>query len=234
MSEQPKSLAAKMAGVMGDVPTMIKNGTNQQQRYQYVTAEDVKAAIRPLLKRHGIAVYSEMTDVKRETGNNKNGTLTVTVLAKMRFTLASADTDESMTCEWYGEANDYADKAVNKAATAAEKYWLINTFLLSTTEALESDEETVETPVYAQPAPQPNIIHDGRYPVETPGRITKSQMAAIGELSKAVWGGEVKEKGAEYVRRVYGCALAELSDHEAARLVTDLQRKVTTKEAAPA
>jgi hypothetical protein len=228
----PKSLAARMVAVMGDVPTMIKNGQNVAQKYEYVTAEDVKASIRPLLKKHGIAVFSEITDVQRETSVNKNGTLVVSVLVKMRFTLACAETDETMECEWYGEANDYADKAVNKGSTAAEKYWLISTFLLSTTEP-DADEETIEH-VYQQPAPTPNIIHDGRYPVETPGRITKSQMAAIGELSKAVWGGEVKEKGAEYVRRVYGCALAELSDHEAARLVTDLQRKVTTKEAAPA
>ena len=144
-----KSLAAKMAAIMGDVPTMIKNGQNIQQKYLYVTAEDVKAAIRPLLKKHKVAVFSSMVDVQRESAINKNNSVVVTVLAKMRFTLVCGETGETMECEWYGEANDYADKAVNKAATAAEKYWLINTFLLSTTEP-ESDEETVET---APPAP---------------------------------------------------------------------------------
>jgi hypothetical protein len=144
-----KSLAAKMALVMGDAPTMIKNGQNVAQRYEYVTADDVKAAIRPLLKKHGIAVFSAMTDVTRETGTNKNGTHTVTVLAKMMFSLVCTETGECVNCEWYGEANDYADKAVNKAATAAEKYWLINTFLLSTTEP-ESDEETIEQAAPAQ------------------------------------------------------------------------------------
>src|SRR5688500_980868 len=97
-----KSLAAKMAAVMGDVPTMIKNGTNQQQRYQYVTAEDVKAAIRPLLKKHKLAVFSAMTDVQRETSVNKNQTTVVTVIAKMRFTVVCGETGESMACDWYG------------------------------------------------------------------------------------------------------------------------------------
>ncbi len=148
MAEQ-KSLAVKMAAIMGDVPTMIKNGQNIQQKYQYVTAEDVKAAIRPLLKKHKVAIFSQMVDVQRESNINKNGSTVVTVLAKMRFTVVCGETGETMECSWYGEANDFADKAVNKAATAAEKYWLINTFLLSTTEP-ESDEETIES---APPAP---------------------------------------------------------------------------------
>lgn len=141
----PKSLAAKMAAIMGEVPTMIKNGQNVQQKYQYVTAEDVKAAIRPLLKKHNVAIFSQMTDVQRESNINKNGSTVVTVVARMVFTLVDGDTGESQECAWYGEANDFADKAVNKAATAAEKYWLINTFLLSTSEP-ETDEETIEVP----------------------------------------------------------------------------------------
>jgi hypothetical protein len=168
VSEQPtKSLAARMVGVMGDVPTMIKTGRNVAQKYEYVTAEDVKAIVRPLLRKHGIAVFSEITDVQRETSVNKNGTLVVSVLVKMRFTLACAETGETMACEWYGEANDYADKAVNKGSTAAEKYFLISTFLLSTSEP-DADEETIE-----QAAPTP---------------ISKEQYDKINSLGKSVYG----------------------------------------------
>lgn len=130
---------------MGDVPTMIRNGQNTAQKYAYVTAEDVKAAIRPLLAKHRVSLFAEMVEVQRETSVNKNGTGVVTVIAKMRFTFLCGDTGEKMACDWFGEANDYADKCVNKAATAATKYFLINTFLLSTTEP-ESDEEEVPAP----------------------------------------------------------------------------------------
>jgi hypothetical protein len=224
MSDLPKSLARKMAAVMGDAPTMIKNGQNVAQRYEYVTADDVKAAIRPLLKKHGIAVFSAMTDVTRETGTNKNGTHTVTVLAKMMFSLVCTETGECVNCEWYGEANDYADKAVNKAATAAEKYWLINTFLLSTTEP-ESDEVTISMELPEIKIPESLTAADGRYPVEPAGRITKTQMATIRELSKARWGEDYKDEGVAYVMRVYGCALADLSDHDAERMIADLKSK---------
>jgi hypothetical protein len=224
MSEQPKSLAAKMAAIMGEVATMTKDGTNAAQKYNFTTAEQVKAALRPLLKKHKVALFANMLDVTRETSINKNGTTVVTVIAKMCFTLVCGDTGERMDCIWYGEANDYADKACNKAATAATKYFLTNTFLLSTTEP-ESDEETIEQVAAAE------THFDGRYPVEPAGRINKAQMAAIRELSKAVWGEDVKDEGVAYVARVYGCALAELSDHEADRMIADLKRKT---EAVPA
>jgi hypothetical protein len=56
-------------------------------------------------------------------------------------------------------------------------------------------------------------------------------MAAIRELSKGVWGDEYKDKGAEYVKRVYGCGLTELTDTEGERMIADLKRKA---EAVPA
>jgi hypothetical protein len=64
-----------------------------------------------------------------------------------------------------------------------------------------------------------------RYPVEPAGRITKTQMATIRELSKARWGEDYKDEGVAYVMRVYGCALADLSDHEAERMIADLKSK---------
>jgi hypothetical protein len=70
-----------------------------------------------------------------------------------------------------------------------------------------------------------------RYPVEPAGRITKTQMATIRELSKARWGEDYKDEGVAYVMRVYGCALADLSDHEAERMIADLKSKT---EAVPA
>jgi hypothetical protein len=75
------------------------------------------------------------------------------------------------------------------------------------------------------------VVTDGRYPVEPAGRITKTQMATIRELSKARWGEDYKDEGVAYVMRVYGCALADLSDHEAERMIADLKSKT---EAVPA
>jgi hypothetical protein len=69
------------------------------------------------------------------------------------------------------------------------------------------------------------VVTDGRYPVEPAGRITKTQMATIRELSKARWGEDYKDEGVAYVARVYGCALADLSDHEAELMIADLKQR---------
>jgi|GEM_PF-4547377 len=48
------------------------------------------------------------------------------------YTLACGDTGATITTRWTGEAADSQDKGINKAATAALKYWLLKTFLIST------------------------------------------------------------------------------------------------------
>ena len=210
MSNPPKSLAAKMAAIMNDVPTMIRNGQNQQQKYLYVTAEDVKASIRPLMSKHKVAMFANMLDVQRETSINKNQTLVVTVIAKMCFTLVCGETGEQMECIWFGEANDYADKAVNKAATAAEKYFLINTFLLSTTEP-DADEVTIDSPPPAQVAP-----------------ITADQYAAINALGKSLYVREWADEARELVHRFTDGQTrkaSELTEAQAAAMYTHLQKE---------
>jgi hypothetical protein len=182
------ALAVKMSLIMGSVPKMIKNGNNVAQHYSFVTAEDVKATIRPLLKKHGVALFSEMHDIQRATSANKNGTTVVTVVVRMRFTLVDGESGESRSCEWIGEANDYADKAVNKAATAAEKYWLINTFLLSTSEVLQDADEisiSIDESVRLASVDVASAQYQGKTPPEqkaskqTRTRLSEGQVANI-------------------------------------------------------
>lgn len=210
MSNPPQSLAAKMAAIMGDVPTMIKNGQNVQQKYLYVTAEDVKAALRPLFKKYNIAVFSSMVGVDRKEGTTKSGGASMTTVARMRFILMCGETGEKMECEWFGESTDYGDKSVNKAATAAEKYWLINTFLLSTTEP-DADQETIE---HAAPA-QPSII-------------TPDQFSAINALGNSLYGDEWKLTGRALVDRFTNGITnkpKEMTEMEAAALYQYLQEE---------
>jgi len=60
------------------------------------------------------------------------GSKGVNVTIQFTFTFKNAD-DPSQTevVHWTGEANDYGDKATNKAATAALKYCLMRTFNIS-------------------------------------------------------------------------------------------------------
>ena len=52
-------------------------------------------------------------------------------LAKNYKKLADKPEDKFTSSPWYAEAKDSSDKALNKLSTAAQKYWLIRTFLIS-------------------------------------------------------------------------------------------------------
>ncbi len=116
-------LYAKLARVMGKLERLPKNGWNEHFSYAFATDADVADAIRPLLADEGIAVLVSSKEPKFEAQ---------TTLLPVVIRLVDSETGQSETFEWTGQAMDRQDKGINKAATAAIKYWLLKTFLLST------------------------------------------------------------------------------------------------------
>lgn len=128
-------LYAKVAAVMADVKRLEKRGTNAHFKYDFVTAEDVKDLIRPLLAKHQLALFPTIEGIEREP-RDKGQTLTRLAVA---FTLACGESGETVTSLWHGEALDNQDKGINKALTAVLKYYLINTFQVSTGDEADPD-----------------------------------------------------------------------------------------------
>lgn len=123
-AQQSKAvLYAKMARVMGRLKRLPKSGFNQHFKYAYATESDIADAVREAMSAENVALFVEIAE------RVKNGKFTE---LKLLFTFACGDTGATMTQVWYGEAEDGQDKGVNKAATNAEKYFLMKTFLVST------------------------------------------------------------------------------------------------------
>ena len=74
------------------------------------------------------------------------------IVVKMTLTFVDAASGEQMTAEGLGAGTDSTDKAVMKAATAAEKYAYIGALCLAMGEDAESDEVEHAAPT---PAPAP-------------------------------------------------------------------------------
>ena len=123
-------LYRKIAAVTAAVRRIPKNGTNQFHHYSYALESDITDGLRDLLAEHGLA-FLPPTVLEWERGepDAKNSCLT---RVRYRFGLADCDTGEVVESEWWAEAQDNADKAFNKAATSASKYWLMKTFLIAT------------------------------------------------------------------------------------------------------
>lgn len=126
---------------------IAKGRKNQQQGYAFRGIDDVYAALSSVLAKEKLAIIpyvEERTVVERESKNG--GTMSYVTVAA-RFDLVSAVDGSVHSARCYGEAMDSADKATNKAMSAAYKYMALQTFCIPT----EGDNDAEATT--PEPAP---------------------------------------------------------------------------------
>lgn len=137
-----------------------KDRKNQQQGYAFRGIDDVYEALAPLLAENGMVIlphYTERTCVERTTA--KGGTIFYAVV-KGTYELVDSVDGSSTTCELYGEAMDSADKATNKAMSAAYKYMCLQTFCIPTEGDNDADATTYTVASQPKPAPKKQTIND--------------------------------------------------------------------------
>ncbi len=130
-----------------------KTRTNQQQGYKFRGIDDVHNALAPMLAKHGLVILPRCLSrdvVERRTANDKP-LFYVTVEAEFDFVCAADGSTH--TVRMYGEAMDSADKATNKAMSAAYKYAAFQTFCIPT-EGEDADEVTYTVEPARAPTPQ--------------------------------------------------------------------------------
>lgn len=129
-----------------------KNRKNQQQGYSFRGIDDMYNALAPILARHGLCILPRVMSrecVERQTA--KGSTLFyVTVL--MEFDFVCAEDASHHTVVMSGEAMDSADKATNKAMSAAYKYAAMQTFAIPTEGDNDADSTTHDVVPAALPA----------------------------------------------------------------------------------
>jgi len=124
------TLAERLVAVLAQTQAVPKAGYNEQQRYRYPTIGGVMEMVRVALAAHGVFLWTvpadvQFTDIAREgKASIACARLTVT------FRLEDAATGETMAIAWPAEGQDVGDKAVAKALAAAQKTFLVRTFLL--------------------------------------------------------------------------------------------------------
>ena len=132
-----------------------KNRKNQQQGYSFRGIDDMYNALAPILARHGLCILPRVMSrecVERQTA--KGSTLFyVTVL--MEFDFVCAEDASHHTVVMSGEAMDSADKATNKAMSAAYKYAAMQTFAIPTEGDNDADASHHELRSNAAPSASP-------------------------------------------------------------------------------
>ncbi len=161
----------KIAAVQGSLAKVgiSKSRRNQQQGYNFRGIDEVYAALSPLLAESGLVIIPRMMERECIEGQTRKGDPLFRVTVKAEFDFVAAEDGSKHTASTFGEAMDSADKATNKAMSAAYKYAAFMTFAIPTEGDNDADAVTHEVKPKRQ-----NIVD--ATPVE---RISEEQWAIL-------------------------------------------------------
>lgn len=143
---KPGKVYAAIAAVTADMAKegIAKGRRNTQQGYQFRGIDDVYNALSPVLAKHRLCILPRVTERKVQERETQRGGVLFYVTVRVEFDFVSADDGSVHTVSTYGEAMDSADKATNKAMSAAYKYAAFQTFCIPTEGDNDADATTHE------------------------------------------------------------------------------------------
>lgn len=127
------NLYEKLLAIQQSVDNIIKDGKNQSDKYDFASNENVLDRFRPLLNQHDLLLIPRMESALIHEGQTRSGT--ARYLTEITFTMTWHDvkSGEELSVPWYAQGVDLAgEKGVGKAATYAEKTFLLKFFHVPT------------------------------------------------------------------------------------------------------
>ena len=159
-----------------------KDKKNVTQGYNFRGIDDVYGALAPIIAKHKLCIIPFVLSRSVIERTTQKGGVLFYVTVECEFHFVSAIDGSKHIAKTYGEAMDSADKATNKAMSAAYKYAAFQTFCIPV-DAQDADAVTHEVaPQYSKATPQPDVP-DFPPPEVTPDRypqfITLEQQTTL-------------------------------------------------------
>jgi ERF superfamily protein len=157
METDVPNVYACIAAVSAEIATtgIAKTRKNQQQGYTFRGIDDVYNAIAPLIAKHKLVIIPRILSREMVERESKTGGSLHYVTVEAEFDFVSVTDGSKVTARSFGEAMDSADKATNKAMSAAYKYTAFQTFCIPTEGDNDADQHTPEVKA-AKPQPPRN------------------------------------------------------------------------------
>ncbi len=133
-----------------------KDRRNQQQGYNFRGIDDVYNALAPLLSKHKLCILPRILSRECTERQTQRGGVLFYVVVEAEFDLIASEDGSKHTIRTFGEAMDSADKATNKAMSAAYKYAAMQAFAIPTEGDNDADAVTPDV------APRARSTTDGR------------------------------------------------------------------------
>ena len=135
-----------ICAVMSDIGQtgIAKGRKNQQQGYSFRGIDDVYNELNSLLSKHSLIMVPRILTREVTERQTQKGGVLFYVTVEAEFDLISAKDGSKHTVRTLGEAMDSADKATNKAMSAAYKYAAMMVFCIPTEGDNDADSMTHE------------------------------------------------------------------------------------------
>ncbi|NCX56260.1 MAG: single-stranded DNA-binding protein [Burkholderiaceae bacterium] len=123
-------LYAQIVGYWEESATI--DADEMAQGYSFRGIDDVYNALAPVMAKHGLVIMPRILSRELTERASAKGGVLFSVVVEAEFDFVSSHDGSKHTVKTYGEAMDSADKATNKAMSAAYKYAAFQTFCIPT------------------------------------------------------------------------------------------------------
>ncbi len=150
------SLYQKILSAQKAIGFVSKNGKNTFHKYDYATESDILDSVKKAANEAGLVI---LTSADSEHGQfeafNGRGEKSLVRWAKVRlnYKIVDAETGEKEEGSFDGYSEDNGDKAIYKATTGANKYFLMKFFGVATGDDPEKDSALPPPPTPQQQRP---------------------------------------------------------------------------------
>lgn len=123
---------------------IAKDKRNSQQGYNFRGIDDVYNALAPILSQFGLVILPRVLKRIETEREARSGGALFNVVVEVEFDFVAAEDGSRHVVKTFGEAMDSADKATNKAMSAAYKYAAMQAFCIPTSGDNDADATTHE------------------------------------------------------------------------------------------
>lgn len=168
------SIAKAVSSVMSEIGIVGKEGKNEFHRYAYAKMEDILQRLTPLMAKNGLVVFQ--TELDRSMFDDERA-----IAVRYAFTICHSSGEvwperpiQTGVSRCRDSKNNFDDKALNKAHTAARKYFLLALFQIPTGDEGDEDDadrgtnDAPSRPPIREPVPGPNKTPVPTGPHEVP------------------------------------------------------------------
>lgn len=183
-----------------------KGRTNQQQNYKFRGIDDLYCALARHLADAKLCILPRVLNRTMTERPTKTGGVSTYVVLDVEFDLVSAVDGSKHTIRTMGEAMDTADKATNKAMSAAMKYACLLAFQIPTEGDNDADAHHIEPAPRHEPSSAENEIASLFGNATTTAEIAAAEAAA----ARAIKEKKIVNGGRERLIRMRAEAIARV------------------------